>query len=103
MVIDKSNPRLNCLLHLSAFYEAKPYHTNRFDCSNKEIIKARPSQRERERDWVVVDQVTRGEKRNEGGWGKADASLWGWFGHPKNKAFLFYFRFHFSFSFCFSF
>jgi t-SNARE complex subunit (syntaxin) len=56
-------------------------------------------QRERERDWVVVDQVTRGEKRNEGGWGKVDASLWGGSAIQKTKLFCFIFVFIFHFHF----
>jgi hypothetical protein len=93
MVIDRSDPRLNCLLHLSAFYEAKPYHTNRFDCSNKKIIKNpdHHRERERERDWVVVEQVTEREKRNEDG-RRLMQALGGSSGTPKkNKAFFFFF------------
>jgi hypothetical protein len=48
---------------------------------------------------VVVEQVTRGEKRNEGG-GRLKQVL-GVVRPPKKQSFLFYFRFHFSF--CFSF
>jgi hypothetical protein len=61
IVIYRGQSRLNWILHIP-----NPYHTNRFDCSNKEIIKARPSQRDREteEDWVVVEQVTGREKRN---------------------------------------
>jgi hypothetical protein len=79
-MIDRTVWRLNWFHFLTAFYEANPYHyyhTKRFDCSNKENIRAKPSHTERERE--REEGGTKRQERSVGeGWWKTTSFVSGW-------------------------